>query len=201
VLSDVVKVAELVLRQIDAQQEIRDRWFNYYLLITAGSVTLATSLASLFRDSAPRSALYLIISALFFLTAVLGCCFHQIYARQRVNYTNHYLLLAELQKLAIEHLDQGYYERFYPTVRPFFRRRRGADFFTLLAQAVLASAYMGAAVTAGASSAFSVTPYTLLTGVIAALVTGTALQVSQARLESESLPDGKVSDHLERREV
>jgi hypothetical protein len=146
--SNLLELIELLLRQIDAQQEVRDRWFNYYLVISGGTLALAASVLKLFSDVAPRRELAFVISAAFALTAILGYCFLQLYLRQRQNYTRHYRLLAVAQKRYVEIVMKEDYGTFYPTTQPFVARYRGADFYTLLPQVVLSSAYLGASIAA-----------------------------------------------------
>ncbi len=144
-LESHIKLAELVLRQIDAQQEVRDRWFRYYLLITAGTLTFVTSVLKLFEHTLPHRVLYLSVAGALVLAGSLGFCFFNIYLRQRRNYSNHYRLLMVVHETIISKVVMEPYESFYPRGRPFERQPKGADYYTLYVHVLLGCAYFGAA--------------------------------------------------------
>ena len=139
----LLALGEFLLRQVESQQAIRDRWFRYYLLITAGTLAFVTSVLKLFQHTLPHRALYLVVMTTLLLTGSLGFCFYNIYLRQRHNYYQHYRLLARIQESLVEATLRMPYNTFYPPAPP--GRYRGADYFTLMAQTLLASAYFGAA--------------------------------------------------------
>lgn len=180
----LLALGDLLLRQIESQQAIRDRWFRYYLLITAGTLAFVTSLLKLFQHTFPHRALYLIVMTTLLLTGSLGFCFYNIYLRQRHNYRQHYRLLAQIQESLVEVTLRMPYNTFYPPAP--LGRHRGADYFTLMAQTLLASAYFGAAAAIAQVAYSRLDDRSAYLGVAGAAVAAVVFTITRRRYDARS---------------
>lgn len=182
-IEDALDFANLLLRQVEGQQEVRDRWFNYYLLITGATIALSTTVLKIFQTAVAHKDLYIIAAIPLLLTGIIGICFFNLYLRQRRNYVNHYAVLGAVQRLIAEQGLSLNYDALYPKRPPLERQPRGADYFTIWVQIVLASSYFGAA---AALLEVSVKQYTWLTAVVGigtALISALVFNTIRGRFE------------------
>jgi hypothetical protein len=179
--SSLLELTNVILRQIEFQQEVRDRWFNYYLLINAATATLATTFLKLFSKSG--RGIYAAAAIPLLLAGGIGICFFHLYMRQRRNYLSHYTLLAAVQKEMVSRIVDSPYETFYPARLPLERQIRGADYFTLMVQALLISSYFGASTALAIAAVGGVLPIAASGGVAIAAGSAVLLGTLRARFE------------------
>jgi hypothetical protein len=145
-LLELISLATHLQSQIDAQQTVRDRWFNHYLLICAGTLTAAISSLSLFKQQVAEAQLLQLAAVPVGIAGNLGILFLNIYLHQRRNYSNHYSALREVQERIFTAAMTNIYSSYYPQYIPFTNRVRGADYFTIWVIITLSSAYMALSV-------------------------------------------------------
>lgn len=182
-MDNAFRLADLLHRQIDAQQQVRDRWFNYYLLITAATIALSTTVLKVFEGSIARNDLYAISAVPLFLTGVIGICFFNLYMRQRRNYLNHYTAFAAVQRAIIVQTLRTSYEKLYPRRLPMERRPKGADYFTLWVQIILVSSYFGIAAALWQAAIWGGGYFSYAAGGSVAILAAIVLEVIRDRFE------------------
>lgn len=141
--ADPVETAKFIFEQVKLQQEVRDRWFGYYLTINAATAALATLLLNL---KLPYSLSPAFVASVPVATnTIIGVLFYELYLHQRSNYLSRYKILQMLQDKAIRQIfADDEYEKLYAMKSWFDKRSRvGADYITLQIQAVLTSTYGG----------------------------------------------------------
>jgi hypothetical protein len=141
-ISDMLGFANFILTQVNAQQDVRDRWFGHYLVMLGGVLAFTTLTLGLLDGVFPKNILLGIACAAFLLVGLLGILFFILFLCQRSNYRHHYKTLKAMQSRLIQlTLPEFTEEELYSTNnKPFIMRKRGADYYTQLIQAILASA-------------------------------------------------------------
>ncbi len=124
---------------VQLQQEVRDRWFQFYLLMTAGTLTFVTAVLTLVtaKTRAAQAGALAVCAMALGLASVFGFLFFLLYGRQRVNYTRIYQRIGELER-ALE----GYLGLAGSNL---VRQRYGADFIAMTIQSIVTAVYLSVA--------------------------------------------------------
>ena len=149
---------ELILKQIQLQMEVRDRWFHYFLLVTTATLAFATSILGVFSDRWDDRVLYVTAGAALIFAAVLGVLFFNLYLRQRQNYTRHFRVLQEIHRQLAERVLEKEWFDYYPSRTA---SRRGADWFTLAIEALVTSVFFATGVAITRSGWWVLGPWTV----------------------------------------
>lgn len=134
----LIKMAELLFQQIKLQQEVRDKWFSYYLSIIGGVVALSTFSFNIFNNALSIDNILVLTGLIFIFTGIIGVLFYIVYLHQRLNYKKHYNILNTIQERLYDNAIPGIYKMYYND-NPLKIQKRGADFYTLLICNVLSS--------------------------------------------------------------
>lgn len=149
----LIQYLRYLFESVKLQQEIRDRWFLYYLSVAGAVLGVALSAGkAYFESSIHVDALCLLLLFICLFMGAIGLCFFMIYLRQRANYLSLYRRIEPAQHQLLELLaNHGSLENGtnflkahtgvpIQTIRPF-----GADFFTVWIHIIVNSLYFSAA--------------------------------------------------------
>jgi hypothetical protein len=100
--SDWLDYLKYMFDQVRLQQEIRDRWFTYYLAISGAVLGVGIAVVKLFYTSQFDSRLSLLLLALSAFMFLVGICFFMIYLRQRMNYLPYYCAMQHVERELIK---------------------------------------------------------------------------------------------------
>lgn len=154
--SDYISYLGFLFEQVKLQQEVRDRWFRYYITIAGAVLGTGIAIAKLFYNSKFNQGLCLILLALSTAMGLIGICFFMIYLRQRSNYIQQYKAIAyvEDRMFSIAEHDETqvvssptWQENSAPwktsllAIRSHAIKKYGADFFTVWIHIITNSVY------------------------------------------------------------
>ncbi len=92
-----IQYLAVVLQQIQHQQDVRDRWFRYYLTISGGVFALGVTTSGLLSEGGGTLAVPWILALVSSVMAVIGRLFLLVYIRQRHNYLRLYEIMNEIE--------------------------------------------------------------------------------------------------------
>ena len=137
--NDLIEYLKFMFEHVKLQQEVRDRWFRYYLIIT-GVISAAgiTAIQLFYVDGSFNKFLFSLLLLLSIAMFCIGSCFFMIYLKQRLNYLKQYKIIEILEnKLP-----------FFEDIQSISDRRvkkYGADFYTIWIH-ILINSFYGAVV-------------------------------------------------------
>ncbi|MCX6829431.1 MAG: hypothetical protein NT002_09155 [candidate division Zixibacteria bacterium] len=146
-INEKLEYIKFIGERIKLQQEVRDRWFKYYLTIAGAIFGTALALINLIHAEDFNVHLYAILFVLCIIMFLIGFCFLMIYINQRKNYLRFFDQMNIVEESVIHDLglfdDQIHGKRNIerPTQRK--ARRFGADVFTIWVHIIINSLYAG----------------------------------------------------------
>lgn len=139
--SDWLDYLKYLFDQVKLQQEVRDRWFGYYLAIAGGVLAIGVTAAKLFYTGPFNRPLCLFLLGLSLIMFLIGTCFFMLYLRQRNNYRRIYDEMKSAERkfrsFDSENAAEG-------TTDHLTSRKWGADFFTVWIHIIINSLYFSA---------------------------------------------------------
>ena len=122
---DLIEYYKAIFEQVKLQQEVRDKWTNYYLIVTGAVIAISGTVFKVFQSSSRE--MFYTLAFLSFSAFVIGSLFFLIYLRQRLNYQKLYKLLDGVQKRLLKNEN----ELLELTQSPphFGMSKYGADFY------------------------------------------------------------------------
>jgi hypothetical protein len=154
--SDYVAYLGFLFQQVKLQQEVRDRWFRYYMTIAGAILGTGIAIAKFFYSSKFNQGLCLLLLALSTTMGLIGICFFMIYLRQRSNYIQQYKAITKVEdklfsikEWAEAHIvspvdskqDHTAWTESFLAIRSHSIKKYGADFFTIWIHIITNSVY------------------------------------------------------------
>lgn len=146
-----------MFEQVKLQQEVRDRWFRYYMTIAGAVLGTGIAVAKLFYDNKFNQSLCLLLLALSIGMGLIGICFFMIYLRQRSNYLQQYKTIVHVEDKLFSIEEQSEKQVISPAntseqnqlswkasflaIRGHAIKKYGADFFTVWIHIIVNSIY------------------------------------------------------------
>jgi hypothetical protein len=122
--SELIEYLNYLFDQVALQQEIRDRWFRYYMTVAGAAFLVGLTAIQFFIDRGFDLSLYIFLLILSITVFLVGFCFFMIYLRQRGNYLRFYRVMENAEKKLLK----NEYGKIYKVARI---HKYGADFFTV----------------------------------------------------------------------
>ena len=132
---DLCAYLNFLFDQVKLQQEIRDRWFSYYMTISGAVSITGLTAVQFFYDRGFNFNLYLFFFVLSTVMFLIGICFFMIYIRQRYNYLKIYRIMESVEKKYLDNV----YEELHMSLRI---QKYGADFFTSWIHIIINSIFL-----------------------------------------------------------
>lgn len=194
--SDWIDYLKYMLEQVKLQQDVRDRWFGYYLSIAGATLALGIAVVKLFYSTAFDLRLSVLLFALTATMFLIGVCFFMIYIRQRINYLSYYRTMqdaeieflrckaSEEQRIILSLSSNVPRRQTITPVRTIIPQRFGADFFTIWIHIIINSLYFAGiiffAITLRNNSS-AIAPFQLLASFLAFLLSALSLELIRRR--------------------
>ena len=146
--ADWINYLTYQLEQVKLQQEVRDRWFGYYLTIAGAVLGVGIGAVKLFATQTFDRRLWTFVIVLTVAMLLIGSCFFMLYLRQRLNYHRFYRHMDATE----EKLNRSsFWGDGKPDTGPgrqepgktFLLQSKTADFYTLWIHIIINSFYCG----------------------------------------------------------
>lgn len=129
------------------QQEVRDRWFLYYISISGGVLAiLSPIILDIFSENDFKIGKATYASIILFAMCIIGNCFFMIYIRQRKNYLDLYKKMNVLEEELILDLfkkDDKIIEKYNKYIyNNNIINKHGADYYTIFLQISINAIYV-----------------------------------------------------------
>lgn len=159
--TDYISYLNFMFEQVKLQQEVRDRWFRYYLTIAGAVLGTGLAIVKFFYKNNFNSILCLLLLALCVSMALIGICFFMIYLRQRANYIQQYKIIGYVEDKLFSIAEQTDIHVIVPNgssvafqlpwknslfaIRKHGSKKYGADFFTIWIHIIINALYFASA--------------------------------------------------------
>ena len=155
--SDWISYLKYLFEQVKLQQEVRDRWFRYYLIIAGAVLGTGIAIARLFYIDKYSQIMCLTLLTLSLAMGLIGLCFFMIYLRQRSNYIHQYKAIALAENILFTKVNQQESSLItkplepeqesqslkdsFCAIRKYAIKMYGADYFTVWIHIIVNSLY------------------------------------------------------------
>lgn len=147
--SEWINYLTYILEQVKLQQEVRDRWFGYYLTIAGAVLGIGIGSVKIFTVSTFSPYLWMLLLVLSIAMFLIGSCFFMVYLRQRLNYLSYYRRMEyaerEFLKAATANHVISIDQEYKPQREIIHIHKLGADFYTVWVHIIINSFYCGLA--------------------------------------------------------
>ena len=138
----IIEYLKFMFSQVQLQQEVRDRWFRYYLLIMSAFLTLILASIKWIDKINSSEYLPLFISIISFLALIIGLMFFMIYLHQRRNYLKTYKLMDIADKIINSKIADSSPNNNSKKNKSNWQPKKGADYYTLCIYTIINTIYI-----------------------------------------------------------